>query len=471
MNYKFPGEASSNINKWLPGLNTLRYALIGAAFGLAFPLVGTLILLAESGLPFRASALLSIQKSNHLLWIIDTAPFFLGLFAAIAGTRQDELAKTNLRLKDQEGEHRQNQIILERRVAERTRDLERKTKQSNLASLIAQEIADLHDVPTLINKVVQLMAERGGYDHVGLYISDESQKLFYLQAASSQKGKELISQGYHSATDQSSVINEVLRQNRIFHTSEVSRSLEFRDMNFPSIRSRAVFPMTLRGMLLGVLDVQSNHSSFFNQDDLDNLASLLRLLAISIENIRLFNDTRSLVEQLSHSATVQTRDTWLRLTDKRTLAYQYTPSGVRPFESNGSKSQGESAMRVPIRLRGETIGMINLQRGANSPEWSERERGLVEKISTQTALALDNSRLIEDVQRNAQRDQILAAVSSRIRETLDLDVIMQKAVQEFVRSMNLKEAEIRLGGTEKERSSTGLLTKRPSARSITRPLS
>jgi GAF domain-containing protein len=380
------------------------------------------------------------------------------------------LAKTNTRLKDQEVELRQNQLVLERRITDRTRELERKTSQSNLASIVAQQLADLHDIPTLINNFVQLLAARGGFDHVGLYLSDENQKLFYLQAATSQKGKELISRGYHTATDQPSLINEVLRQNRTFHTSDVSRSVEFRDVNFPSTRSRAVFPMILRGLVFGVLDIQSNRPASFNQDDLDNFASLLRLVAISIENIRLFNDTRTLVEQLSQTATIQTRDTWLKLTEKRPLAYQYTPSGVRPSEPDPSKAQGESAMRVPIRLRGEIIGMITLQRGANSPEWSERERGLVEKISTQTALALDNSRLIEDVQRNAQRDQILAAVSSRIRETLDLDVIMQKAVQEFVRSMNLKEAEVRLGGTEKERPTTGMLTKRPATRSITRPL-
>ncbi|MCB9558711.1 MAG: Hpt domain-containing protein [Deltaproteobacteria bacterium] len=70
---------------------TRRYATLGALFGLAFPIIATLFLLYEQRQPFTVNALFTTQANNALLWIIDTAPLFLGLFASFAGARQDAL--------------------------------------------------------------------------------------------------------------------------------------------------------------------------------------------------------------------------------------------------------------------------------------------------------------------------------------------------------------------------------------------
>lgn len=67
--------------------STRRYAIAGTLFGFGFPVVGTLIESWRTGM-----SLLSTQSATPLLWIIDTAPFWLGLFASLAGRRQDRLA-------------------------------------------------------------------------------------------------------------------------------------------------------------------------------------------------------------------------------------------------------------------------------------------------------------------------------------------------------------------------------------------
>ena len=54
-------------------------------------------------------------------------------------------------------------------------------------------------------------------------------------------------------------------------------------------------------------------------------------------------------------------------------------------------------------------------------------------------------RLLEDAQKSAVRDQTLTNISSRIRETLDMESVLQSAAREFKRALNLKEAEVRLG--------------------------
>ncbi|NND06005.1 MAG: response regulator [Saprospiraceae bacterium] len=93
--------------------NTLVYGIVGAFFGLLFPIIATLFdILYIQHLSFTLENIFLVQKQQPLHWIIDTAPLFLGLFAAMAGKKQDSLVEAN------EG--------LESKVRERTKSLEEK---------------------------------------------------------------------------------------------------------------------------------------------------------------------------------------------------------------------------------------------------------------------------------------------------------------------------------------------------------
>jgi methyl-accepting chemotaxis protein len=70
---------------------TRRYAMIGGFFGLCFPLIGTLTEIAFRGYGFTVGGFARAQASTPLLWIIDTAPFFLGVISSIVGRRQDDI--------------------------------------------------------------------------------------------------------------------------------------------------------------------------------------------------------------------------------------------------------------------------------------------------------------------------------------------------------------------------------------------
>ncbi|MCP4543824.1 MAG: STAS domain-containing protein [Chloroflexi bacterium] len=109
----------------------LRYTLYGTLFGLAFPVLSTCGDLYIQQLPLNLDSLLQIQKSTPLHWVIDTAPFFLGLFANSIGKRQDQLLCLNKELERgiQERDQAINQlevlqVSLEQQVVERTAELE-----------------------------------------------------------------------------------------------------------------------------------------------------------------------------------------------------------------------------------------------------------------------------------------------------------------------------------------------------------
>jgi len=62
-----------------------RYTLIGIAFGLMFPICALLLEIKTTQLPFVANSILQAHIQNKLIFMIDTAPIFLGLFAMMGG--------------------------------------------------------------------------------------------------------------------------------------------------------------------------------------------------------------------------------------------------------------------------------------------------------------------------------------------------------------------------------------------------
>jgi sigma-B regulation protein RsbU (phosphoserine phosphatase) len=71
--------------------HTNRYTIYGTLFGALFPLMASIIdsLVVFGSLSF--DYIIILQKQSHLHWIIDSAPFWLGLFARFIGMKQDKV--------------------------------------------------------------------------------------------------------------------------------------------------------------------------------------------------------------------------------------------------------------------------------------------------------------------------------------------------------------------------------------------
>jgi GAF domain-containing protein len=211
-------------------------------------------------------------------------------------------------------------------------------------------------------------------------------------------------------------------------------------------------PLTVRNNVIGILDMHSDQPEAFNDQDAEVLQTLADLVSISLDNARLINETKNLLQQLELNTSTKTRETWTKFTSRHKPAYQYTPAGVRPiFATN--KQDDRDGLQVPLVLHGQHIGNITLKRKGASVTWSERERILVEKVADQVALAIENSRLVDETQKSALRDQMIANISARIRETLDVESVLRTAAAELRRVFDLKEAEVTIGSLQAESTS------------------
>lgn len=335
---------------------------------------------------------------------------------------------------------------LENKVNERTEQLENKTFQLQASTNIARNIAEIQNIPDLLNASVIATAEQFGYYHVGIYLLDSNKKVAFLQASSSAIGTELIGFGHRVDIDARNAINVAIEKNRPYIASDISGSVFIKDPNFPITRSRLAVPLSVRGDIIGVLDMHSDQIQPTDSQNIEILQTLADLIAISIDNVRLIDETQTLVEQLRFYNSSQAVETWSKQTSRRAPAYQYTPAGVRPIFAQMKKDEETpGSLLIPLILQGQKIGTIKLRRKGYSVSWSEKEKGMIEKIGEQISLALENSRLVDEAQKSAQRDQLIANISSRVRETLDVEAVIRTASTELRKVFDLKEAEISVG--------------------------
>ncbi|WP_378176353.1 ATP-binding protein [Aquimarina sp. SS2-1] len=83
-----------NQKSWLKS-EAAKYTLYGVLFGCMFPILATSIDISKLGLEYSWDSVVLVQKQYPIHYIIDTAPFFLGLFAMFGGRNLDKLKEKN----------------------------------------------------------------------------------------------------------------------------------------------------------------------------------------------------------------------------------------------------------------------------------------------------------------------------------------------------------------------------------------
>lgn len=339
---------------------------------------------------------------------------------------------------------RESQMQLERRVEDRTRELAQKTKLINAASFVAHQAATIQDLDRLLRHTVNLISEQFGFYHAGIYLTNQRGDYINLEATSSEGGKRLLERGYRLRIGMEGIIGFVAAERKPRIALDVSKDPMF--VNNPDLaktRSELSLPLIVRNRMIGVLDMQSAEVGAFKYDEIDIFQTMADQIAVTIENTRLITESQLVISQLETISNENTRQNWRAESTARKPRFHYSISGVQPVEKPVSK-QSKNILDVPIVLRGKKIGSINLQRKAEFHKWTTQEEALAAKVADQAALALENIRLVEHSRQRANREQTIANVTARVRETLDLDTVLRTTAREIQIALNLHEAEVRL---------------------------
>ena len=197
---------------------------------------------------------------------------------------------------------------LELRVQERTNQVTRKSELLRSSAFIARTVAELQDVPSLLERTVHLSSDLFGFYHVAIYLFDEQRKLAFLQAASTEVGKKMMEDGFYIESNPKNVVGYVSEQNKSYilaDTNDENRTRLISEGKLELTRSEIVIPLTVRGKITGIIDFQSKESHTFDQDEIEILQSLADQIAISIDSTRLYDETQAFIKRIgsTHNTT------------------------------------------------------------------------------------------------------------------------------------------------------------------------
>jgi len=350
---------------------------------------------------------------------------------------------------------------LEQRVAERTADLARRSIELEAAAQVAREAAAIRDVGQLLDTTVRLISERFDFYHVGIFLVDEPGEYAVLQAASSEGGQRMLAQGHRLKIGEVGIVGYVAGSGQPRIALDVGEdAVFFNNPDLPETRSEMALPLKIRDRVIGVLDVQSERPAAFSEKDVAVLQTLADQVALAIENARLLEESQRALRELEALYGQRLREAWAERVARQPAAYRYTGVGVGPVPPSLAQEMGAlppqhqpvlqqdgdgHRLIAPIRLRGQTFGSIVLRQDPQEKPWSPEEVALVEELSTQIGLALENARLLEETRRRAAREQLTREITDKMRRAVGIEDIIQTAVDELSRALGTSRTFVRLG--------------------------
>jgi transcriptional regulator with GAF, ATPase, and Fis domain len=228
-------------------------------------------------------------------------------------------------------------------------------------------------------------------------------------------------------------------------------------------------PLRARGEIVGALDVQSREPAAFSEEDMAVLQTLADQIAVAISNARLFQQAQESLEAERRAYGELSRQAWRELLrGQPALGFLRNKQGlstagdlwlpemetaVRTGQSTLSSEDG-AGLAIPVTVGGHVIGVIEARKSDRASEWAADEVALMQTLSDQLGVALEDARLYQDAQRREARERLIGQVTTRMRETLDVQTVLETAANEIYQALGLDKVVLRLAMEEKNDGSS-----------------
>ena len=425
-------------------LLNFRAALIAFALGvIAISTVGIGMTVGFIPIPDISNVQLSDKPGEWIILGVTSA----AIFGVLALAFYNFVLSLNRSLKTQSAVSRSLELergTLEDRISQRTQDVERRSLQIRTAAEISRSISTLLDPQEVIQTVADLIRDRFNLYYVGVFLVDESSEYAVLKAGTGEAGEKMIGRGHRLAVGGSSMIGwaTATRQSRIA-LDVGTEATRFNNPLLPFTRSELAIPIITRDQVLGAISIQSTQSEAFDEDDIVVMQSIADSLAIALQNARLYQETQETLSEIETLNRAYIQQAWTEARGQHEiLSYAYEDATV--------SASGLRHVEIPLLLRDQPLGTISLD--VASTAFTEEEQAFLDSIATQTAQALENSRLLEETQRRAMQERKLNELSALFNRALNVEDILKTAVTELGRLPAVAEVAIALTPPTEDKS-------------------
>jgi GAF domain-containing protein/HAMP domain-containing protein len=348
---------------------------------------------------------------------------------------------------------------LENRVNERTLDLEkaralseRRAQQFEAITQVSSAITTAQNVQELLPRVSEVISNRFGFYHVGIFLCDASNQYAVLSAANSPGGKIMLERNHRLKIGEQGIVGYVTETGTPRIALDVGKdATHFINPDLPETHSEMALPLKIAGSIIGALDVQSTQPNAFSSDDVEILSTLANQVSLAIQNTRLFEQTQKSLSEAEAMSRQYLRESWSRVpTEQKLSGYKYTVIGtiplqeIKPSESADQRKNKQSDPRnisVPIVLRGETIGTLEVQI-PNQEHIKADQMDLIKAVAERVALSAENARLFEDTTRRAERERLVSDITTKIRGSNNPEEMIRIAAQEIKNALGVSRVDV-----------------------------
>lgn len=459
-----PSTSSEDLLKTVSPPYVVQYSIVGLIFGAIFPIVGMVLLAIDAKLPINFATFWQLQQTEPLLWIIDSAPLFLLIYAAFGGLREDQMRNAF------------RNLVAERENVTELRDLtnrlQRRSTQLHTIAGISEQFSVTQDVNELLTQMLNALQKNFGYYHAHVYLLDKSKKMMVVAEGTGEAGAALKANRHSINLDaETSLVAQAARENKVIWVDNVREDLNWLPNELlPHTFSEMAVPIAVENEIVGVLDVQETKQRTFDEGDAEMLKLMANQVGLSIRDAKLFAEV---AQSLSDAQTLQeryqrqawNRDRILRRSTGRaifnrpgatslndeTIAENRLDSAdfIEPtrLEKTGEKGADlpyKTAV-APVKVDNVVIGNLQLYRDESQPSWTSTELNFIEVIMEQVAQAAENLRLFDETQERASREQLIAEIGEKMRGAPNIEALMSVTTSELMRVLGGARTLVQLG--------------------------
>lgn len=379
------------------------------------------------------------------------------------------LRSQKTKLEAQKGDQDLSNARLSERIFALETEVDKRRSKILAARKISRGITQQSGLQELLNESVDLISTQFEFYYAAIFLSDEKNEFAVLRAASGDEGKQLLSQGHKLRIRDEGIVGYVVARGEARLALDVGEdSVHFKNPLLPETRSEIGIPLKIGSMVIGALDVQSDKETAFSEEDIDILQSIADQLASEIDKSINISDLESQVKELLIGSGESTRGVWRShlYGSKRNLSYIYRDDQLTSFVSNpvlsdiskttvetyapnalvDDANSPETVYSLPIKVRDQVLGLIKVR--YSGKKMPVRMVNLVNTATSRLAIALENARLLENIQERAEREHTVGEISTKVRSSQTIEAIMQTAVSELGKTLGINEVSIQLKTTD-----------------------
>jgi GAF domain-containing protein len=360
---------------------------------------------------------------------------------------------------------------LEERVSSRTAELElanqrneKRARQFEAIAQVARATTSAMKLQDLLPRLVQVISQQFGFYHAGIFLLDEDREFAVLSAANSPGGQRMLQRGHRLAVGQMGLVGFVAATGTPRIALDVGDDAIFFDNpDLPATRSELALPLRAGREIIGVLDVQSKEPNAFQAEDIEVLSTLADQVTIAIQNARAFETTQQLLSEAQKTSGVYLQDSWKVLQSQEThTGYQVIANTLKRLSEPITSPQINQALAskvtiaesgekpiitVPIRLRNDVIGVINI-RLLEEKQIDPDDVDITEAVAERLSLAIETALLLKTTQRRADIERMTSEISGKISSTTQFESILRTAAEELSRALGGSEVIVQLQSAE-----------------------